>query len=156
MFTNINFFAIIIFILIVIISYTYYIRANIFNQLVNGFYEADGSFCEESGLETFFIYIDSDVLSNGERGCYILAKRGDEIIINEPCTIKLSLKSTALDITAKYFTAEFKDLSDECAEVFPVSQKLQFYPGTGKIMLYADNVVTFAGYKNGINTETRA
>lgn len=155
MFNNLNFFGILIFILIVIIAYTYYTRANIFNQLVNGFYESDASFCKESELETFCIYIDNDVLSNGERACYILAKRDGEIIINEPCTLKLTLASTSYDTSAKYFIAQFKDIGDECAEVFPHMQKLQFYPQTGKIILHADDTVTFVGYKNGINTEMK-
>jgi hypothetical protein len=143
-------------ILLVIIAYMYFAQANIFDHLVNGFYEADASFCAEAGLETFCIYIDNDI-KGGERACYILGKKDGEIIINEPCTIKLALKNGSMcDTSPKYFTCEFKDLSEECMEIFPLKQNLQYYPISGKIILHDDETVTYVGYKNGMNTEMKS
>lgn len=156
MFETINFFVVIILILIIIIAYISWGKMQIFDHLVSGFYESDASFCQESGLDMFCIYLDDDI-KNGERSCYILAKRNDDIIINEPCTVHLNLKCGSLyDTTPKYFTAEFKDISDECAEVFPRTQNLQYYPMIGKVILHDGDTVTFVGYKNGMNTEMKS
>lgn len=151
---DLYFFTIVI-ILLIIITYMYFSQVNLFNGLVNGFYEADASFCQEAGLETFCIYIDSDI-KGGERACYILGKKDGEIIINEPCTIKLNLKLSDCDINTKYFTCQFKDISEETMEMFPSKQNLQFYPVTGKIILHDGDTVTYVGYKNGMNTEMKS
>ena len=160
MLNYINFLSIILFILIIIIFYLV-TRLNVFNKLINGFYEADISFCEESGVDAFCIYFDEDVSFSGSRACYILVKKNDNIIINEPTTAKLTLKWTELsnwssDTTVKYFNVEFDDISDDIDEVFPRNQTIRFYPNFGKIVLFKDDIITACLYKNGINSELKS
>lgn len=157
MFENINFFAFIIFILIAIIAYMAMTKCYIFDQLVSGFYESDISFLQETELDLFCIYIDNEI-SNGYRSCYILAKKNNDIIINEPTTIKLTQKkSLSCDINApRQFNIEFRDLSEEIVDIFPMFQTMKYYPMTGKIILYKHDEVTFVGYKHGMNTEMKS
>lgn len=147
---------VIIVILILIIIYLITTGPGIFNELVNGFYEADASFCKEADLDTFCIYFDDDISLNNSRPCYILAKRGNDIVINEPCSVKLNLKwSTMLDSTEKHFSVEFRDLSDEITDVFPQNQTMKYYPQIGKIVMYDSDTITYVGYKNSMNTEMK-
>lgn len=148
---------IIIIILILLIGYLFITRVNIFDRLVNGFYEADASFCQEADLDAFCLYIDDETTGSGSRSCYILAKKGADIIINEPCSVKLNLTwGNAYNAHEKHFTAEFIGLSADCAEVFPKKQQLKFYPQIGKIVLYDHDTITYCGYKNALNTEMKS
>jgi hypothetical protein len=63
-------------ILIVICIYLLYTYTtlSIYDQLLNGFYEADPGFCFESGLDMFYLYLNNDVSMLGARSCYILEK----------------------------------------------------------------------------------
>lgn len=129
------------------------------NKMVNGFYEADTSFCEESGLDMFCLYLDEDVDYYGDRACYILAKQDNEIIINEPiiANIRYEPKLFDYDISSpKYFNIEFKDLSDDFEEDFPKNQKIRFYPTIGKIVLFYEDTITAVLYKNPVNTELKS
>jgi hypothetical protein len=130
-------------------------KCHIFNQLVSGFYESDLSFLQE--LDLFCIYIDNEI-SNGYRSCYVLAKKNNDIIINEPTTVKLTQrKSLSCDVNApRHFDIEFRDLSDEITDIFPIHQIMKYYPMTGKIILYNQDEVTFVGYKHGMNTEMKS
>jgi hypothetical protein len=150
-----------IYIIIIIISIVYIFSENtsgkIYNKLLHGFYEADTSFCEESSIDTFCIYIDDKVNEEGVFPCYILMKSDDELIINEPTTIKISQNWSwgSYDPTKPiYFDVEF-DNSEETDEIFPNKQKLRFYPNVGKIVLYNDDTVYGVLYKNGSTTELK-
>ena len=156
MFESINIFAFIIFILIALIAYMQLTKHKIFDQLVSGFYESDQSFLQESGVDLFCIYIDNEVL-NGYRSCYVLAKKDNDIIINEPTSIKLTQKTTDYNVDKpKCFAVKFLDITDEIIEIFPKNQTMKYYPLTGKIILMNRDEVTFVGYKNGINTEMKS
>lgn len=153
MFENINIYIIIIIILIVYI----FGCTPKYNKLLPGFYEADISFCEESSIDTFCIYIDDKKNDDGVFPCYILMKSDDTLIINEPTTVKISQNWSwgSFDPTNPiYFDVEF-DNSEETAEIFPNQQKLRFYPNIGKIVLYNDDTVYGVLYKNGATTELK-
>jgi len=152
---NINFY------IIIIILLTYLLFENtsgkIFKKLLHGFYEADSSFCEESSIDTFCIYIDDKINSDGVFPCYILMKSDDVIIINEPTTIKISQNwswGSSDPSNPIYYDIEF-DNSEETAEIFPNHQKLRFYPNIGKIVLYNEDTVYGVLYKNGSTTELK-
>lgn len=155
MITYINFLITIIVLLLICIIYI--TSTNIYDKLLNGFYEADSSFCEESGIDMFCIYFDGDISSNGSRACYILAKKDDEIIINEPTVAKITSQwgNDSDPTSVKYFNVLFEDIGEEIEEVFPKKQVIRFYPNLGKIVLFDENVITACLYKNGINSELK-
>ncbi len=157
-----NFLAIII-ILVIYIFYcnysTNYREYSTMNKLINGFYEADTSFCEESGLDMFCLYLDEDIDYYGNRACYILAKQDGEIILNEPTVANLRYTPGMFDndiSSPKYFDIEFKDLSEECEDDFPKNQKIRFYPTIGKIVMFYEDTITAVLYKNPVNTELKS
>lgn len=151
----INIYAIVIIILIIYIFFEN-TSGKIYNKLLYGFYEADESFCEESGIDTFCIYIDDKKNDDGVFPCYILMKSDDTLIINEPTTVKMTQNwSWSSDPTNPiYFDVEF-DNSEETLVIFPNYQKLRFYPNIGKIVLYNEDTVYGVLYKNGSTTELK-
>ena len=138
-------------------------HVSIYDQMINGFYEADSSFCKESGLDMFSLFLDSD--SNyGSRAGYILMVKDGDFIMNDPVTINLcmyysSWNNWCLDPTKeKTFTIEINDINEnlvDLEDVFPMKQTLKFYPMLGKIVMYNEDIVTAVLYKSGINTEIK-
>jgi hypothetical protein len=155
MIENLNIYVVLIILLILIIFYQYISRNTIYDELINGVYQADESFCEESGIELFTIYIDEDGIGGSERSGYILASTADSILINEPVIIKLSRNWNFGDMDEIIYDTEFIGLSDEVTEFFPNIQSIKFYPKIGKIILHYDNTVTAVLYKHAINTELK-
>lgn len=151
-------------IVIIIILYINSIRYQnkILHKLVNGFYEADTSFCNESGIDMFCIYFDEDVDMFGNRASYILAKKDNEVIINEPTVVNLKLQWRNINnwskniSVPKYFNVNFKTISDDCIEIFPQRQEMRFYSAIGKLVLYAGDTITAVLYKNPVNTELKS
>jgi hypothetical protein len=148
------------FIIVLILILIYSRQVVIYDQMINGFYEADSSFCEESGLDVFSLFLDNDV-NNGSRASYILMVKDDNFVINEPINVKLSMdffnwNNWFIDpIKEKCFTIEFDqcDSFDELSDVFPRVQTLKFYPMLGKIVMFNNSTITAILYKNGINSE---
>lgn len=157
MIENLNIYIVIITLLIIIIIYINFNQANVYNKLISGFYNADESFCEESDIDTFCIYIDDDIDSSGSRACYILMKSGDELLLNEPATLKLNqhLSWSSNPSQPRYFDVEFANISDSAVEFFPLQQTIRFYPITGKIVLYYEDTVFGVFYKSGVETELK-
>jgi hypothetical protein len=145
---------IIIIIIILCLYQIYGIATNqLSNKLLTGFWEADKSFCDESGLSMFSIYMgDSDFY--GVRSCYILAIQDDDIIIlNEPTTITFStpwcnLLSHNLDPVE--YNVSFADVK---SEFFPQQQQMSYYVTTSKIILYKKDMVFAVLYKNPVLSE---
>ena len=147
-----------IYIIIIIILLIYIFFGNtsgkIYNKLLHGFYEADESFCEESGIDTFCIYIDDKKNDDSVFPCYILMKSDDTLIINEPTTVKISQNWSWFADPNIIYDIEF-DNSEETSAIFPNQQKLRFYPNIGKIVLYNEDTVYGVLYKNGSTTELK-
>lgn len=136
-------------------------HVTIYDKLLNGFYESDSTFCEEAGVDMFCLYIDDDVDSKGDRAMYILMSSGESLIINEPTIGKITPRFAdrlcSNPDEPRIYTIEFKELSDECADVFPEKQTLRFYPIIGKIVMYTDDdVITGVFYKNCVQTELKS
>lgn len=148
------------FIIVLILVLIYSRQVVIYDQMINGFYEADSSFCEESGLDMFSLFLDNDV-SNGSRASYILMVKDGDFVINEPINVKLTMdffnwNNWFIDpVKEKCFTIEFDkcDSFDELSDVFPRVQTLKFYPMLGKIVMFNNSTITAILYKNGINSE---
>lgn len=138
---------------------------NVYNQsylvhhMITGFWEADVSFCQESGVDMFCIYFDKDINTNCERACYILSKNGDDIVLNEPVVASISmhwLKACNWYPNLhepKYLGIEFKNLSEDCIDEFPASQTMRIYPLINKMVLFYDDTITAVLYKNSANSE---
>jgi hypothetical protein len=158
----VNVTSIIAIILLIYIIYHGNNKASLYTKLLNGFYEADSGFCEESGISIFAFYLADESDVDGNKAAYILVERDGVLLINEPVVAKVSLKwsmwSNLMDTVSspKYFSIEFKDLSPECIEVFPRHQTIRFYPTIGKIVLFVNNTITAVLYKNPINTELKS
>lgn len=134
-------------------------QSYVIKKSLGGFWEADASFCEESDLDMFCIYFDKTTDFSNNRACYVLAKRGDDIVLNEPTTANITLNWAALnnwssDLEApKFLTITFKEISDECADEFPPKQYMRYYPICNKIVMYYGDTITAVLYKNAVNTE---
>ena len=128
--------------------------SGIYNDLLSGFWKADGSFLQDAGLSSFLIYF-APPNWQGTRACYLLAERGNELIINEPCstsitqTWKFGNWSTGFGV--KTYTILFKDLD---TDDFPSKQTLNFYPKTGKIIMSKNDVIYGMFYKDAYLTDT--
>jgi hypothetical protein len=145
----------IVIIITILCSYQIYgIATNrISDQLLTGFWEADKSFCDESGLSMFSIYI-GDSENSCTRTCYVLAIQDDDtIILNEPSTITYfkpwsGLLSSNLDPIE--YNVSFSDIK---SEFFPSHQKMSYYVTTSKIILYKKDIVFAVLYKNPVLSE---
>lgn len=153
---------VIIIIILVLMSFGDGHHKYVYDKLLNGFYESDTSFCEEAGIDMFCLYIDDDVDYYGNRAVYILMHSNDKLILNEPTVAKITphgfsnMMSPGPD-SPKFYNIEFKDLSDECADIFPHKQIIRFYPIIGKIVMYTEeNVITGVFYKNCTQTELKS
>lgn len=135
---------------------------NVYSEMLVGFYEADSSFCEESGLDTFSIYINNDIYCNNRAG-YILMIKDGEFIINDPINMRINMHIFNWNnwvmnpYKPKKFTIEIDGLEDydDLDDVFPNKQTLEFYPLLGKIVLYNRDTITAILYKNGFNSEVK-
>jgi hypothetical protein len=136
------------------IVYLYLHQNNIYDKLIGGFYEADDSFCKESGIDMFCMYIEDSTTSD-ERSGYILASKDNEMILNEPIMIKLVRHMTGNTEELIYYSADFIGLSDDVIDTFPNYQTIKFFPNIGKIIIYYDETITAILYKNSINTELK-
>jgi hypothetical protein len=149
------YYIVIVIVIIILCSYQIYgLAANRFsNQMLHGFWEADKSFCNESGLSMFSIYIGAQDYSC-VRPCYILAIQDDDtIILNEPTTITLSkpwssILSQTLDPIE--YNVSFADIK---SEFFPQHQQMSYYVATNKIILYKKDTVFAVLYKNPVLSE---
>jgi hypothetical protein len=146
----------ILIIICIFLLYTY-ITFSVYDQLLNGFYEADPGFCEEAGLDAFYLYINSDTNIWGARSCYILASKDDEIIINEPTTAHITsqciLSNFSSSLTKpRYYNIKFDSFDNE-SDIFPCEQNIRFYPNTGKMVLYTGDTITAVLYKSGVSSE---
>jgi hypothetical protein len=145
----------IVIVIIILCSYQIYGFAvsRISNQMITGFWEADKSFCNESGLSMFSIYMGKQDYS-GVRPCYVLAIQDDDtIILNEPTTITLSkpwsgILSQTLDPIE--YNVSFADIK---SEFFPRDQQMSYYVATNKIILYKKDTVFAVLYKNPVLSE---
>lgn len=155
---NVNFWIGIITIYIILITLVCSRQVIIYDQMINGFYDADSSFCEESGIDMFSLFLDNDVY--GSTGYILMTKNGD-FILNDPVTIKLYMhqlnwNNWTLDPTKeKVFTIEFTGIDEDLEDIFPKKQLLKFYPILGKIVMYNKDTITAVMYKSGINSEIK-
>ncbi len=153
---------ILVLLIVVLWYYTLIYQSYLVHNLVNGFWEADSTFCTEAEIDMFCIYFDEDVDFFGNRACYVLAKKDGVVIINEPTIAKLSLQWmctgnwSANISTPKYFNINFKHIDEECREFFPQYQEMRFYPICNKMVLFAGDTITAVLYKNPVNTELKS
>ena len=145
-------------ILLLIVGYNYhysYIQSNDLQDLLSGFWESSPEFCNEVNLDKFCIFMNENYDSYGKRGCYVLAQKDNEFLINEPCVVQI-IESPGNEYTLqkpKYFTVMFLDMEDQNNEIFPPDQTMRFYPICNKIVLYSGDTITAVMYKNPHRTE---
>jgi hypothetical protein len=123
------------------------------DNLLTGFWKADPDFLDDSDLSSFVLYFaPSDWI--GHRACYILAEKEDELVINEPCSVKitepLSSSSLSISLDTKSYTVLFTDLE---TEEFPKKQNMVFNPNSGKIILSKGDVIYGVFFKDSYLTD---
>jgi hypothetical protein len=147
---------IVIILVMMVIYYFTLLRhdSGIYDSLITGFWTADKSFLQDAELSSFVIYMAPPNWS-GKRACYILAEKGKELAINEPCSVTLAqtwgVGNWFPGLGAKTYDAFFDDLE---TEDFPERQKMIFYPKTGKIVLTKGDIVYGIFFKDSFLTET--
>lgn len=98
---------------------------------IEGFWVASSEYCEKAEIDNFVIlFKECDVW--GVCASYILLVRDGEVIINEPCVVKISRR---LSLTESY-KIKFADLD---VEGFPDTLIMRF--SKGKMMLFEDDVL---------------
>ncbi len=146
---------------LILVTIIYFQQSIACYTLLSGFWEADTSFCEESGLDLFCIYFSDDYNKFGSRPCYILASQNDSLVLNEPTVATISMQwlrrsnYKLLSNSPIYFNITFKHIDEECVDVFPKHQQMRFYPVCGKIVLFYNSTITAVLYKNPLNTELK-
>jgi hypothetical protein len=141
---------------IIVIYYVIVLRCNgsIYNELMTGFWKADGEFLKDAGLTSFLLYL-APTDWKGIRACYLLAVNGDELVINEPCSVSLNqtwkLGNWSTGFGVKTYDIIFKDLE---TDDIPNKLILNFYPKTGKIILSKGDVIYGIFYRDAYLTDT--
>lgn len=146
-------------IIVLVIIVVYYIvvmhcNSSIYGELVTGFWKADKDFLADAGLTSFLLYFaPSDW--KGNRACYLLAEKCEELVINEPCSAKLAqnwkLGNWSTGFGVKSYDLVFSDLE---TEDMPHKQTLNFYPKTGKLILSKGDTIYGVFYKDSYLTDT--
>lgn len=123
-------------------------------NLMNGFWKADNSFCEESELELMIIYFgDSDLLN--KRGGYIMIKNSEGFLINNPVEFNMSLlinpfaDKIECDLNIDW-------LGESEYSFFPNIQKMIYYPKKGKIILKDKRQIYAVLYKDHIMSDVNS
>jgi hypothetical protein len=153
--THMGYYIGIVIVIIILCSYQIYALAisRISNQMMTGFWEADKSFCNESGLSMFSIYMGDQDYS-GVRPCYVLAIQDDDtIILNEPTTITISKPWSGIlsqNLDPIEYNVSFADIK---SEFFPRDQQMSYYVTSNKITLYKKDTVFAVLYKNPVLSE---
>lgn len=143
-----------IFIIITCTSYAYNTgkHKTEMNHL-NGFWETNKTFNDESGLSIFTMYIGK--CSNGVYPVYILMVDTDEnILINTPSNMSLS-RTSLLNFKSpftsepssvfKEFNATFTDLE---SEFMPNMVTLKYFPQSCKVVLVGNDTIYGCLFKN--------
>jgi len=147
---------IIIIVIILVIHYFLILRNNtqIYNFAITGFWKADSEFLQDAGLTSFLLYF-APTDWKGSRACYLLAEKGDELVVNEPCSVVISqtwkLGNWSTEFCVKTYDILFKDL--ESGDM-PSRQTVNFYPKTGKLIMSKGDVIYGIFYKDAFLTDT--
>jgi hypothetical protein len=123
------------------------------DNLLSGFWKADADFLEDADLSSFVLYFASPDW-RGSRACYILAEKGTELVINEPCSVKLSetwaFGNWSTGLNTKSYTILFSDLE---TDDFPKKQNMVFNPNSGKIVLSKADTIYGVFFKDAYLTD---
>jgi hypothetical protein len=123
------------------------------DNLISGFWKADADFLDDADLSSFVLYFAPPDWS-GNRACYILAEKGDELVINEPCSVKLSetwaFGNWSMGLNTKSYTILFSDLE---TDDFPKKQNMVFNPNSGKIVLSKADTIYGVFFKDAYLTD---
>jgi hypothetical protein len=144
---------IIVILLTIVVMYKYSSYTDKMQKMLGGMWISDPSFLEESGLNSFYMYIDGDIGSSGfSAGClrsgYIVATNGSGFIINDP--VDIIVKKLYTEGDTEHYEFLFKNIN---YEFFPNKQKAKFYPICNKLVMYNGDTITAVLYKNLIQTE---
>lgn len=136
--------------IVVVVFFLYYVvssRCSSYSaqQLLTGFWIADPTFAEDSGLDSFLFYISDFSFGSWEsRSCYLVAESDGNLIINEPCTAYISETwdagnwSSVGGLGKKVYSITFEDIE---TENIPHEQTLTLYPQSGKLVLSKGDTV---------------
>lgn len=111
------------------------------SRLLSGFWVADYSFLEQSGLKMLSIMIDEGFFT---KSCYIIMVNQNGILLNQASDVSFSSVQLVPWITTRHYHVEF----DLDAEFFPNKQTATFYPYEGKLILYDGDTTTAVLYKD--------
>lgn len=118
------------------------------NTLLEGFWKADPSFCEQAGLDLFYLYLGKTTM--GKRSGYILAWADDKPIINTTAdfTFGMSPNFTPQIAQCRQFTVTID--MPESNGYFPDEQTVYYYPALGKLIFEQDSQVYAVLYKDTV------
>lgn len=149
----------IVIVVVIFVLYTFvsaYCIYSVGYNTIGGFWCADPSFCEESGLDRFYIFIEPP---NKGNMCWICmtGKSGNKshAIVNHMTTYNINTKWLSSDNWTtniehpRTYTITFNELPDNLSEkLFPQKQNLKLEISTGKMYLLNKPKVYFVGYKD--------
>jgi hypothetical protein len=140
-----------IFIVVIIIVITLCSRKTEEN-LLKGFWCADGEFCEKAELEMFILYIGDNVsLFNSNKECYLLAANEQGVILNNACYFNFSgININPIVNNSKEYNINvtWKNTTPEDENAFPKKCQLIYYPYLGKIVIKKNKEVIAILWKN--------
>ncbi len=121
-------------------------------KMISGFWQAHPSFCDESGVDMFYMYFAPSA-DETKNMCWILITNKDQMITNHFTSYTASLKWTSYDnwtadiSKPKCFEITFKELPEHMKDEFPKVQEMKIHLDSCKLMMSKDKKVYFVGYK---------
>jgi hypothetical protein len=116
---------------------------------IQGFYETNAEFNDESGIKSFTFYVGP--YCSGSYATYLLmiSNEEDKILVNAPSPMILCKTSTS-ECDCYEFKAKFPELN---SDFMPNNMNLKFYPKSGKLILSGPDTVYGCLFKNPVLTE---
>jgi len=157
----------IIIIIIIFAVYSFISTYHIYNvgyHMLGGFWSADPSFCEDSGLDRFYIFIEPPGRGNM---CWICMAKPNKSVSGDSCAIVnhmttyniktqwMSFNNWTTDVNrSRLYMITFTELPENLTQdgLFPKTQILKLDISSGKLFLLDKNDtnsrVYFVGYKD--------
>lgn len=160
-------YGIILFIIIIVVYRISSILSitNTGKNIIGGLWQGHPSFCNESGIDMFYIYFDIfdtlpsnkslDLKKKGVKNmCWILMTNKDQVIVNHITTYLLSPRWLIKDNWStdtskpKCYNIIFGDIPEIMKDTFPKSQQVKMNINLNKIILADNDTAYFVGYKD--------
>jgi hypothetical protein len=129
---------VILIIVVIIFIYGEYARISVYDDLLDGYWEAPASFCAKSDLKSAQMYINGDSV-------YILMEDVDGVLLNKCCGINKRPRWSSNIITED---VEYKLDFDESVEPLPKTSTMKVNLKNGLMGIFKSDTLMLELFKN--------